>query len=191
MSRYPAALTLTVTLMLAAACSESPSSPAPELGFQAAKPASGVTAADVLLGDAGYDATDPSILSSTCPGAVGTHWHVNFGHTGCLIVSPAWSSTTYEPYDLTDDVKLIVTREKGKNGRITHVKLLAQDVIGEEGIAHETDDVPVAIPVAPSNKGFTLHVHAAAIPVWRLSGHTGGDRVAVIGTITIGDIIYR
>ncbi|MGH7558417.1 MAG: hypothetical protein ACREMD_11695, partial [Gemmatimonadota bacterium] len=64
------------------------------------------------------------------------------------------------------------------------------DVIGEAGIAHETDRVLVAVPVVPSDDGFVLHVHAKNVEVWRKSGHTRGDRVEMIGWISIGDIVY-
>ncbi|HEU4748854.1 MAG TPA: hypothetical protein VFS56_10165, partial [Gemmatimonadaceae bacterium] len=116
---------------------------------------------------------------------------VVFGHSECMIVTPLWASTIYEPYPLRDDVTISVRLEKGKNGRITHVRLYAQDVIGEEGIAHETDWVPVAVPVVPSQAGFTLHVHAKNVEVWRLDSHRGGgNRVEMIGPVSIGDIEY-
>ena len=74
---------------------------------------------------------------------------------------------------------------------IARLQLVAQDVSGDGGIKHETDDIPVSQPVAPDPAGFTLHVHADNVPVYRLSGHTGGKRTAMIGTISIGDIVYR
>ena len=105
---------------------------------------------------------------------------------------PDWNpNSSYEPYALTDDVKLIMLKEKGNNGRITHVRLLAQDVIGEEGIQHNTDWIPVAHPVVPLKNGGTLHVHAANVEVWRTDSHTGGTRVEMIGLISIGDIVYH
>jgi hypothetical protein len=194
MSISRALVTLLATAALA--CAEAPTDPGPLIATSTAdgrKTATGggSLVADVVIGDSGLDAADPSVHQSTCPAADTKQWHANFGHSECLIVSPAWVSTTYAPYALTDDVKLIVTREKGKNGRITHVTLLAQDVIGDAGIQHETDPIPVAVPVVPSTAGFTLHVHAVGVSVWRLSGHTGGERVEVIGTIAIGDVVYR
>lgn len=151
------------------------------------------TGADVLQGDFALVESDAAALASTCPSAgfKGNGWAVVFGHTECLIVTPLWASTTYAPYDLRDDVILNVRLEKGKNGRITHVRLYAQDVIGEAGIAHETDWVEVAQPVVPSKAGFTLHVHAKNLEVWRLDSHlSGGNRVEMIGTISIGDVLY-
>lgn len=64
-------------------------------------------------------------------------------------------------------------------------------MIGEAGIQHGTDWIPVAVPVVASRNGGTLHVHAASVEVWRLSGHTAGVRVEVIGRISIGDVLYR
>jgi hypothetical protein len=99
-----------------------------------------------------------------------------------LIVTPAGSG-----YSLTDDVSLYVTVRKGQ---ATRVQLFGQDVVGRDGIQHESDPfVIVSAPVNPN--GFVLHVHADKLPVWRLSGHTGGRRVEMIGTIAIGDIVYR
>jgi hypothetical protein len=49
----------------------------------------------------------------------------------------------------------------------------------------------VAIPIVPTKSGYTLHVHAANVAVWRTDAHTGGNRVAMIGWIRIGDIVAR
>lgn len=148
--------------------------------------------ADIAAGDL-LSTEGESVLASRCPGAASPPgWAVVFGKTGCLIVTPNWASTTYEKYALTDDLVLDVQREKGKNGRITHVRLKGQDVDGEAGIWHNTDWVAVAEPVVPSTAGFTLHVHARNVQVWRYDSHLGdGNRVDMIGTITIGDVVYR
>jgi len=141
------------------------------------------------------DFTDPAAtaLASTCPTVVKVgQWHLNFGHTQCLVVQPDWNTSSgFEPYTLTDDIKLIVIKEQGKNGQITHVRFRGQDLIGDAGIAHESDVIPVAEPVVPSKSGFTLHVHAPSVAIWRLSGHTGGERVALIGWVSIGDLVYQ
>lgn len=148
-------------------------------------------AGDVVPGDAAFAAEDAPPLASTCPTQAGNTWSLDFGHTQCLVVQPLWNSaSSYEPYALTDDVKLITLQDRSSK-LITHVRLLAQDVIGEIGVQHETDWVPLAVPAAPAKSGGTLHVHAANVDVWRLSGHTGGTRVEVIGRISIGDLVYR
>jgi hypothetical protein len=157
----------------------------------------GAGGANALLGDvAAGDYADPAAstpLTSTCPAVVqGGGWVLDFGHTQCLVVRADWNSASgFQPYALTDDIKLIVFKEQGKNGRITHLRFYGQDVIGEAGIAHNSDSIPVAVPVVPSKGGFVLHVHAPRVAIWRLSGHTGGSRVALIGWVSIGDLVYR
>lgn len=149
---------------------------------------------EVVPGDLSLSEGDAPALASTCPTdpPSGNGWDLWFGKSLCLIVEPLWASTTYDPYPLLDDIGLRVIVEKGKDGRITHVKLGGQDVDGEAGIAHETDWVPVAEPVVPSKAGFTLHVHATNVPVWRLDSHLAkdGERVEIIGTVSIGDLFY-
>lgn len=146
--------------------------------------------ADVVLGDFVLTQTDAPALLSTCPGAASSPgWSVVFGKTLCLIVKP---SGKYENYQLIDDIVLAVTLEKGKNGRITHVRLNGQDVDGPAGLWHNTDLIAVAQPIVPGKAGFTLHVHAKNVEVWRFDSHlAGGNRVEMVGTISIGDVVYR
>ena len=139
--------------------------------------------ADVIVGDSACP-TSPSSPASTAPGDVSDFYHVKWGHTQSLLVTPAGSS-----YSLTDDVTLNV-RLKTSNMTLTAVTLYGQDVIGPDGIMHETDLIPIN-PQPAVATGFTLHVHAPGVTVYRLSGHTGGKRVGSIGTICIGDIVYR
>lgn len=159
------------------------------------KPGGGGDVGSELIGDvavADFGSGDANSLGSTCPTTVKVgQWHLDFGPSECLVVTLTWNDASgFEPYPLTDDVRLVVRKENGRNGRITHVRLLGQDVIGEAGVAHESDEVPVASPVVPDKAGFTLHVHAPRVEVWRLSEHVGGDRVALIGWVSIGDMIY-
>lgn len=149
--------------------------------------------ADVRQGDLALADGDAPALVSTCSsgGFAGNGWAVVFGKSGCLLAPTLWASSTYPEYKLVDDVVIGVQIEKGKNGRITHVRLNAQDVDGAAGIWHTTDWIPVAQPVIPSKAGFTLHVHARNVEVWRTDSHLGGgNRVEMIGTISIGDIAY-
>lgn len=146
---------------------------------------------DVLPGEYPFALDDATRLVSRCAVSAGHTWGLDAAHTQCLIVQPDWNpASSYAPYALTDDVKLITLQVKSSK-LITHVRLLAQDVIGEAGIQHDTDWIPVAVPVQPSRSGGTLHVHAPNVEVWRLSGHTGGERVEMIGRISIGDVLYR
>lgn len=174
-------------ITLAAACTSSTASDAlgptaPELATS--RPSKGATmAADLILhGGLGF-ASSP--LVSTCPGAAFSDYHVEFGASGCLTISPTGAS-----YDLTDDVGMGAIGLK-KDGTISRVRFWAHDVAGPDGIKHDTDDIPVAIPVVPDPAGFVVHVHADNVPVYRLSGHTGGKRVAMIGTISVWDVAYR
>lgn len=143
----------------------------------------GTLVADVVVGDG-----PAGSITSDCPAPTASppSYHVQFEESGCLIVTPVGSS-----YSLTDNVALLMVKEPGKNGRITHVRFRARDVSSAQGgIMHETDELPVAVPVVPDKNGFTLHVHAQNAEVWRMSTSTGGDRVEVIGTISIGDVVY-
>lgn len=184
----PLAVAVCLLTVFSLGCGDGPSGPlAPEtLAPSFGKQSSG-GGADVIQGDLALDA--PALLS-TCPGsATSPGWSVVFGKTLCLIVKP---SGNYENYQLTDDVVLAVTLEQGKNGRITHIRLNGQDVDGPAGIWHNTDVIPVNQPVVPSKAGFTLHVHARNVEVWRFDSHlSGGNRVEMVGTISIGDVVYK
>lgn len=114
-----------------------------------------------------------------------------FGKSLCLIVEAEPWTGSGDPYPVLDDIVLNAIVEKGKNGRITHMRLVGQDVDGPEGIWHQTDLIPVAEPAVPSKAGFTLHVHAKDVAVWRTDSHLGGgNKVEIIGYISIGDVVY-
>lgn len=198
-------LALAAVLALATSCSPSngvldPGQPGESSPVQLAKGGKGGGG-----GDAGSTTTltgtinstdftgESAPLQSTCPTVVKVgQWHLDFGSDGCLVVTLTWNDQSgFAPYELTDDVKLLVQKESGKNGRITHVTLVGQDVVGEAGIGHRTDAIPVDQPVVPNKAGFTLHVHASMVPVYRLDSHLfDGNRVALIGWVSIGDAVY-
>lgn len=90
-------------------------------------------------------------------------------------------------YKLTDDIMFMVNRDS--SGNIVSVQLRGQDIIGKAGIMHETEVIQV-IPVFPSTLGFTVHVDRDNIPVWKLSRHTDGKRVEIVGYISLGDLVY-
>lgn len=153
---------------------------------------SGSSGGSISQGDLTLAAGESPALATTCPSSGFTRdsWALVFGKSGCLIVSPLWASTAYEAYQLADDLVLNIQRD-GRKGPITHVRLVGQDVDGPDGIWHNTDWIPVAVPVVPQAAGFTLHVHAKNVGVWRYDSHLGGgNRVEMIGTISIGDVIY-
>jgi hypothetical protein len=149
---------------------------------QASKARSSAPRAGTVTGDAGRT-FDPEAIAATCDGTVTANHGINFGKSGCLIVQPSGAA-----YALTDDVVLTATM---KGGRITGYQLRAQDVIGSEGVKHESDVIVLDSPVVPIAGGFTVHVHAERVPVWRLSGHINGRRVEVIGHISLADVVYR
>jgi hypothetical protein len=149
----------------------------------AAKPGSTTTATGAnLKADSAFVPVDP-LLVSTCPGNLYSDGSVTWPRfTECVVIQPAGST-----YALTNDPYIQLTK---KAGLITHVTLHIDDVVGAEGVQHETDPIPVIPAVALGGAGFVLHVHGDRVPVYRLSGHIGGKRVAMIGTISIADIVY-
>ena len=69
----------------------------------------------------------------------------------------------------------------------------AQDVIGEDGIFHQSDAMPLAVPVVvPPDPGqvMVLHVHQPSVLVQRYSKHQGGKPVEEVGYIAVGDLVY-
>lgn len=153
----------------------------PDGGSGGATPWSG---ADAVVGD--FSPADPIVLSS-CSGSPGSNdtqpnvfWRD--GAAGCVTVTPAGG------YELGDDAQFIVGI---KGGKVTSVQLLIQDIAGPAGIQHQSEAVPIGGSVAFTGAGFTLHVHADNVPVYRQKKHTGGPRVEMIGTISLGDVVYQ
>ena len=100
-------------------------------------------------------------------------------HDPCAIV------TTSTGYQLTDDIRFVVT--KNRSGQITAVLLRGQDVIGKEGIMHESEAITSLIP---TTSGFTLHLDVDNLPIWKLTNHLGGKRTLIVGYINLGDLVY-
>lgn len=125
---------------------------------------------------------DPTWVS-TRPGATSKTTLFAKWTGDAIVITPTGS-----PYALTDDAQMSV---RVQGDRITGLTLYIQDVAGTAGIQHETDAITLDAPVQPSSAGFTLHVHRDRVPVYRLKGHTGGPRVGTIGTISVGDLVYR
>ncbi len=88
---------------------------------------------------------------------------------------------------LTDDPYLEI---KMKAGKIYSVQFHEQDVIGADGIQFESEVVLVT-PQEFTGAGFTLHIDTDNIPVYQLSGHTSGRRVALVGFMYLGDVVYQ
>ncbi len=91
---------------------------------------------------------------------------------------------------LTDDILIQVGKNKDKH--IVSVQLFGQDVIGKDGIAHESEIVEIDPPVVPSEAGFIVEVDTDDLPIWKMNKHLtgGGKRIEIIGYISIGDMVY-
>ncbi len=91
---------------------------------------------------------------------------------------------------LTDDILIQVGKNKDKH--IVSVQLFGQDVIGKDGIAHESEIVEIDPPVVPSESGFIVEVDIDDLPIWKMNKHLtgGGKRIEIIGYISIGDMVY-
>jgi len=139
----------------------------------------------ILNPDGTHRYNSPTLVS-TCPGSAKAVGYVAWPrHEGCMNITPLGSA-----YELTDDPILRVLYERKK---IVAVRFRIQDVDGAEGIQHETENImidPIDPPGNHNSEPFILHVHQDDVPVWRLDGHTGGPRVEVIGTISVGDIVF-
>lgn len=92
---------------------------------------------------------------------------------------------------LTDDISVQV--RTNKQGQIVEVQLYGQDIIGKDGIAHESEEIVIDPPVDPLPEGgFTLHVDANLVPVWKMNKHLngGGKRVEIVGYVSFADMEY-
>jgi hypothetical protein len=88
---------------------------------------------------------------------------------------------------LTDDLVLSVRTRKG---RFVGLTITGQDWIGGDGIMHESDQIPLNIPIlADISGGFKIPVNKD-VTIHRLKGHLGGPRVEVAGEIHIGELMY-
>ena len=139
---------------------------------------------DIVAGDLAGD----NLVLSTCSGDSQSSYNVGFGNTdegtnnGCLTI------TTSDGARLVDDITFPLSV---KSGAAYSVRIYGRDAAGAGGILHNSDPMPVN-PSAPlSPDGFTIHVHATNVPVWRLSGHLSSKRVAQVGTVDLGDFVYR
>jgi len=103
-------------------------------------------------------------------------------HDGCANIELNTGVT------LTDDPYLGI---KIRAGKIYSVQFHEQDVIGGIGIQFESEVVVLVTPQEFTGAGFTLHIDTDNIPVYQLSGHTSGRRVAQVGLMYLGDVVYQ
>lgn len=105
-------------------------------------------------------------------------------HDLCATVTTSPSGET-----LTDDIVIRVGTNEA--GEIVSVQLTGQDVIGKEGVFHESEVVQIDPPVVPSADGFTIPVNADNLPIWKCDRHTScHNRFEIIGEIAIDQMIY-
>ena len=132
--------------------------------------------------DAGFDATDPTLTTSIAlpTGPALGKYGCDFFNEG-MNPLPVISVTTGSIVILTHgymDAEL-------KKGKIVGLKFW---LLTEDGVIWRTENgsLPIDPPVAPSDAGFTLHVHKNNVLL-------GGGRkwcCRRLGTISIGDIVY-
>jgi hypothetical protein len=106
-------------------------------------------------------------------------------HDLCATLTTSFGAT------LTDDI--IIQTVTNRSGDVTGVQVTGQDIIGEDGISHESDVLPVTPIVMPEGLSFTLHVHAADVELWKLDTHRPmkkSKRVEFVGTFSLADMIY-
>jgi len=105
---------------------------------------------------------------------------------------PCSTLTTSTGAKLTDGLRIDVARNSA--GAIYAVQVSGQDVVGSDGIAHRTDLIAIPGPaVTPSASGFTLHVHAVDVPLYRCNTHRIKNNSRCdqnVGTFSFDDMIY-
>jgi hypothetical protein len=129
-----------------------------------------------------------NLVQSTCAGDSQASYLIRFGDTdqgtnqGCLVV------TTSSGAQLVDGIEFTVGV---RSGAVTKIQIWGHDAAGPSGIYHNSDPIPIVPGVPVSPEGFRVHVHATDVPVWRMNGHLSTKRVAQVGTVDIGDLVYR
>jgi len=99
--------------------------------------------------------------------------------------------TTSTGATLTDDIKIRTITER--SGAITGVQVTGQDTIGEAGLWHQSDVIPVDPPALPDAAGYTLHVHGADVAMWKCDTHLLKKQTRCdewVGTFSLEDMIY-
>ena len=91
-------------------------------------------------------------------------------------------------YSLTDDISLVLKTRKGK---VVSFQIEGQDWIGEDGIMHKSEvlDINVPLPTDPQ-AAFSIPINATDLNLWMYSGHLGGKRVEIVGTVSVGTMHF-
>ena len=128
---------------------------------------------------------DPAVCAAfTVPGD--TNFRARFArHLQC--VPDCWVYLDLLNDYLTDDISLNLTIKKGV---IKGFDITGQDTIGREGIMHESDVVPLNVPVPDKPEDvFEIPIDSDVV-IHRLSGHLAGRRVETAGVIQVGKLVY-
>ena len=94
-------------------------------------------------------------------------------------------------YELKDDISLHIGTNR--DGNIISFQLFGQDMIGRDGIMHQSEVVTFAEPVEPKTNGFTLHVDVDNLKIWKTNRHLRSKKpklVEMVGKISVGDLVY-
>lgn len=111
-------------------------------------------------------------------------WRVDGVHLDCQDL------TTSTGAQLTDDIVAKVSLNS--SGKVVSVRISGQDVIGAAGLLHRSDPMIVA-PTDPRAGGFTIHVHATDVRLWKCNTHLLGKQTTCnvpAGTFSLDDMIY-
>ena len=92
---------------------------------------------------------------------------------------------------LTDDIVIFV--ETNKAGEILKVMVSGQDLIGSEGIYHQSDAMDVMSVETFADGRFTVHVHADGVKLWECDTHVLRKKTICNqeqGTFALDDLTY-
>ena len=97
--------------------------------------------------------------------------------------------TTSSGERLTDDIEIRVVTNAA--GEIVSLQLTGQDIIGKQGIFHESEVIVLGTPVVPSPDGFTIVINLDMVPIYQCDRHTKcGNRLTIIGEVALDLMIY-
>jgi len=135
--------------------------------------------------------TNPIYAPASCDGVTPGNSGSGVNFT-VLMPNSCGALTTSDGTTLLDD--RIFEFETDRDGNPTAMRVIGQDIVGADGIAHETDFVPVTVE-APNGYGaaFVIHVDTNAITLWELDTHRvmkKSNRVREAGDFALHDLIY-
>lgn len=112
---------------------------------------------------------------------------VFFYHQTCATLTTTSGAT------LTDD--LTIRTHTNSDGDIVSIQVEGQDVIGSEGIVHQSEMIyPANAPVTPVNGIFTIEARDATVEMFKCNTHTIKRNTVCdvsVGTFAIDDVRYE